>query len=393
MKTLKIPILLLGVLLLAACQSDDTDFGSLIYNEENIEVKDIQPNESPLEESERVPVGDNDYVENSDFDHVVYITYDGDGVTLTGETSRISYTVDGAHVVVRAQKSGMEYVLSGRTANGGLKIYSEKKYKLTLAGVDITNPKGAAINNQCGKSLYVVLGSGTVNRLEDGTSYDTPALEDEKGAFFSEGQMLFSGAGTLHVTGHYRNGIASDDYILFRPGNIINVTTDANNGVKANDGVDIRGGVLNIQTTGNGAKGINSEAYVNVSGGRTTIINAGESRIEGTDTTTCAAVKTDSTFTMTAGTLRLKATGAAGKGINAAMAVTVMGGTLDVVTLGAKVNGSPKGIKSDADITLGGGTIYVYSKAAVAVEAAGTLIVKEGYTVWHAGRHLFELSY
>lgn len=393
MKSLKILLLMLGALLLAACQSDDTDFGSLIYNEENIAVKDIQMDERPLDETESVPADDDDYVENSDFDHTVYINYDGGSVTLTGEISRINYIIDGAHVVIRALKSDMNYVLSGQTGNGGLKIYSEKKYRLTLAGVEITNTSGAAINNQCGKSLYVVIESGTVNRLEDAPTYNTPAAEDEKGTFFSEGQMLFSGAGTLHVVGHHRDGIASDDYILFRPGNVISVTTDVNNGVKANDGVTIRGGVLNIRTTGNGAKGINSEAFVNVDGGRTTIINEGVSRIEGTDTTTCAAVKADSTFTMTAGTLRLKATGAAGKGINATMGIAVAGGMLDVVALGPKVNGSPKGIKCDADITFSGGTTYAFSRAAIAVEAGGRLTVEEGYAVYHAGRHLFELAY
>ena len=238
-----------------------------------------------------------------------------------------------------------------------------------------------------------MLEAGTTNLLTDGTAYNTPAWEDEKGALFSEGQIVFSGAGTLNVEGNCRHGIASDDYIVFRPGSKFHVTSSAGHAIKANDGIAIRGSVLNVEATRNAGKGINSEGFVEVTGGRTTIITTGDGIVEGNDTSSCAAVKCDSTFTMTAGQLYMKSTGMGGKGINATQSIRISGGTVKAVTLGAKDIGSPKAIKSDEDIVISGGNIYSYSASAKPLDAAGTLTVSPGWTTYSSGERLVVIAY
>lgn len=366
----------MAVLALTSCVSDDTDFSDIIDATPTYELRDISFDYTALsEDEETVPSDDNDYHENSSFSRTVYIAFADGSATVTTTASGIKYTTDGAHVTVTTTKSGVHYILSGSTTDGGLKIYSEKKFKLTLSGVSITNPTGAAINNQCGKSMYIVLADSSTNSLTDGTAYDTTAGEDEKGTLFSEGQMIFSGSGTLNVTGNCRNGIASDDYIVFRPGNVINVTCPARNCVKANDGVTIRGGVLNLEATGDGGKAINSEANVTVGGGRLTAIVSGATLVSGADTTGVAAVKSDSSVVVSGGTIAIKCTGEGGKGINANGNITMSGGSLTVETFGAKTLSSPKGIKADGWIAFSGGDTYVYSANSTPVDTSGGLTI------------------
>jgi hypothetical protein len=388
---------------LAACESDDTDFSSLTSDRweddgsgsggEVVAVKDFDIDTTPLAESETFSADDNDYVENATFSYQVVVNFDGTTATLSGDVDRVDVSQTGAHVVITSTMKEVEYVLTGTSTNGSLKIYSDYKYKLTLNGVQLTNPTGAAINNQCGKTLYVVVADGTNNMLQDGTTYTMTGEEDQRGTLFSEGQMIFSGKGMLSIYANAKNGIASDDYIRFRPGTNIYVNSTVNNGVKAKDGIYIAGGVLNIEVSGDGAKGLNCDMGIDVAGGRTTVITSGKSVIEANDTSSCAAVKCDSTLTITGGTLNLKSTGEGDKGINSKRDVIVKGGEINVVALGEKLNSSPKGIKADENISISGGYIYSYSAASSPIEAKGTLTVAPGYATYNPGERLWEVYY
>ena len=71
----------------------------------------------------------------------------------------------------------------------------------------------------------------TENYLADASSYSTVTGEDEKGCFFSEGQLIFSGTGALTVTGNYKHGICSDDYVRLRSGSNITVASAVKDGI------------------------------------------------------------------------------------------------------------------------------------------------------------------
>ena len=88
----------------------------------------------------------------------VDIDFNDGSATVTGDRNNV-VTTNGAHVTVdlnRDTRNTYVLTLSGTTENGSLKIYGQKELTLRLNNANITNPNGAAINNQCHKALYVV---------------------------------------------------------------------------------------------------------------------------------------------------------------------------------------------------------------------------------------------
>ena len=397
--------------LLLSCSTDEDPWGEWIEDITNggtwtggtgsttaagdVATFDIELNTSSLTETETVPTDDNDYVEQSSFSKFVEIVFSGNNASFTGDVDGVSITVSGADVVVNSTTDAVAYTLKGTTTDGSLKIYSDKKFKLELSGVSITNPTAAAINIQSKKRVFVVLADGTENNLTDGSTYtDTTDGEDMKACLFSEGQLIFSGSGTLNVEGNCKAGIRSDDYIVVRPGVNIYVKTTAGNGIKANDYLDIRGGVINVEATAAGAKALSSDGYVTVSGGRTTAITTGNATLDSdsNELTGSTALKADSTLTVTGGELYLKSTGNGGKGISTDMQTYIQGGTVAVITTGKtftynRDDTKAKGIKADGDIVVTGGSLKVRASGgdgSEGIESKAVMTIEGGTTEVYA---------
>ena len=389
-------------LTLVSCEKDDTDFSDIIA-EYQAKPAEVELDFSALSEAPDVPVTDendsayNDYVENSPWNKVIYIDFNGESVAVTGSVAGVMVQAEGAHVTVVNMSGPVKFVLSGATSNGSVKFYGDKRFQILLNGVDITNPTGAAINNQGSKSLYVVLAEGSVNTLHDGSTYVMVDDEDQKAALFSEGQIIFSGTGILNAYAVGRAGIRSDDYIRIRPGVKIYVNSTALDGIRANDGIIIDGGVINVETSGNGAKGLRSEGPMTVNGGRITAISRGDTRItteEGIiDTTACAAMACDTLLTVNNGTLRLKATGDGGKGLNAKQDVDFKGGVLVAVAEGSKTVKKPKGVKIDGNFSISNGYFYCYSRRSDPLEVEGVTSVAAGYKTYQKAPRVLLIEY
>ena len=418
-KVLYFPMLLASFTLVQGCSSDDIqdDFtgnrnssytsgtGTTSTTTSDVATFDVAVNLESLAETETVPADDNDYVENTTFTKWVSIAYNGSDVSLGGDIddSTIKVTVSGADVTVESTTDEfVAYSISGTTSDGSLKINSNKKFQLELAGVSITNPTGAAINIQSSKRVFVVLADGTTNTLTDGSAYsDYTSGEDLKGCFFSEGQLIFSGKGQLNVyanctsaikkdgTSVTASAIRSDDYVVIRPHANIYVKASAGNGIKGNDALYIYGGVVNVEASAKGVKGIASDGNILISGGRTTAIVTGASVYDSSenDISGSACVKADSVFTITGGELYVKNTGQGGKGISVDMAANFEGGTVGVVTTGStyKYNNSldskAKGIKADGAIAISGGAMKVRSvggDGSEGIESKSTLTISGG---------------
>ena len=325
-------------------------------------------NKNAISESVKVDSEDDDYIENTTFAKTITITFSTSGAaTVSGDDEGI-VSINGNDVIATNNGSNViKYVLTGETKDGFFKLYSSKKQAIVLNGVSITNPDGAAINNQSKKRTFIVLNDGSKNYLTDGTNYnDATESEDMKGCFFSEGQLIFSGKGYLEVDANCKAGIRSDDYVRTMPGANIYVDASSGNGIRGNDAVIVTGGVLNVNVSGTADKGISTDGEVRIDGGRTTIMTSGgyEYDSDDKDYAACSGVKADSIININGGELNIKSTGTGGKGLNCDDKININDGVVRIITTGkrqkdSKGSVSPKGIKADGNITVNGGQTQV----------------------------------
>lgn len=362
-----------------------------VSSDGDVQTFSVAFNKNAIAESLTVDSEDDDYIENTTFEKTITITYSTSGnATVSGDDDGI-VKISGNDVIVNNETGKIvKYILTGETSDGFFKLYSTKKQAIVLNGVNITNPDGAAINNQSKKRTFIVLNDGSKNYLTDGTKYaDATDSEDMKACFFSEGQLIFSGSGYLEVDANCKAGIRSDDYVRTLPKTNIFVDASSGNGIRGNDAVIVTGGVINVNVTGTADKGISTDGEVRIDGGRTTIMTSGgyEYDEDDKDYSACSGIKADSVVNINGGELNIKSTGIGGKGINSDNKININDGVIRIITTGkrqkdSKGSVSPKGIKADGNITVNGGQTQIRLEGTgdgtEALESKGEIHIEAG---------------
>ena len=328
---------------------------------------------------------DNDSIfwEANEWKNEVTINYSDTGTTVTKSNENIVYYQEGAHVVLDLLTNSVKSVkitIQGRSSDGSLKIYGEKKTLLVMNGVDLTSSKGPAINNQCKKRLFVQINEGTTNKLTDSSKYSDDIWyhpqsnaedEDRKGTLFSEGNLIISGKGSLLVEGNKKNGIATDNYYYQRHGSTVVINSAASNGIKVKGsnglGIVIAGGLIYANAASTAGKCLSSDLDVAIFGGKLELNTSGGSEYDAdeNDTSSPSCIKADGNITISGGEIICKSIGSGGKGLSADGTLYVTGGSITISTSGEKyeyssdLTSSPKGIKIDGDITIDGGDITI----------------------------------
>ena len=298
-----------------------------------------------------------DYIENFSVKNTVTFTWSGNDVTWSGNVpSGVSITKDKGHVTVESSKGKMRYRLQGTTDDGSFNIADmnndetddlNKKFILELYGVDITNPSGPAINIQSGKTVLVNLPISKVNTLKDGEIYAQVDGESRKGTFFSEGQLIFSGPGTLNVTSLGGHGICSDDYIRLRY-NVgeINITA-VKDGINTKDYFLMYGGTVKINSSGDGI-GVRRGGF-ELYGGSVDITCVDDGIVSDYINPDTAFVK------IGGGRLNITTTGAKGHAVTTTGRLMVSKGTVTASTQGA----ASKGFNAGGDISVADSYVYL----------------------------------
>ena len=247
--------------------------------------------------------------------------------------------------------------------------------------------------------------SGT-NSLADGSSasYTATGEEDLKAVFFSEGQLIFSGSGSLTVTANNAQGnagITSDDYVRVMGTPSIKVTagSGAGHGLRGKDAVAIDGGTLEVSVSADMKKGIASDSLVVFNGGVTTVKVSGGTDYDSEDAEykASAGVKADQVFKMNDGTLTVTNSGQGGKGITGDAVAYFNGGTVNVTVTGSNYGSSSSGgggrpratassdssksakaIKFDGDIHFNGSTVSASASSHEAIESKAAMNSTDG---------------
>ena len=333
------------------------------------------PENTPDSDTTVTPIyslDENDFVENQTWNSTVSIIWDGASATVNGAVEGVSVEEENGYVVVTSTAKHVEYSLSG-SGTGQFKVYSDYKFRLNLEDLVLTCSNGPAINNQCTKTCYTVV-SG-MNVLKDGSTY-ADSDESQKAAFFSEGQLVFSGTGSLTVTGAYKHALASDDYICVREGEM-NLTASVSDGMHANDGIFIAGGTITINAAGDGIQCDTSTIVI--TDGVVNIVSAGDK-----------GILAYGNIYVYGGTVTVNSTG---KGIKTKSDLEVQGGTITVIAGGTSSSryappggggGRPgessgvEGIEAKGKIKFPGG--FVYAQASDdAINSGGDMVVRGGY--------------
>lgn len=262
----------------------------------------------------------------------------------------VAISLNGAGVTVNSSyiDDEVEFELSGASSNGYFKYYGDKKFKTTLKGLTLSNPNGPVINSQSGKKGTIKSQNGYTNTLSDGSDYAV-STEDQKGCIFSEGQLIFSGKGTLNVLSNYKHAIVSDDYVSFENGSV-NVLSSVGDAVHAKDSILVLSGnisltcsgdgldcdgpitiregengipVLSINSDGDGAKGIKTAMDFLMTNGNVDITLTGNKKVADGKTTNVIGVKADGNITITGGTLTIVNTCPGGKYLSADGTITI----------------------------------------------------------------------
>lgn len=251
-------------------------------------------------------------------DNLVSIAYSGTSATVTVAGNVAQYvtpTISGAHVTIAQSNTAdvdddeITYQLSGTTTDGSLTMSGSYKCTVSLAGVTLANPSGAAINITNSKRIQLSAKKGTENTLTDGSG-------SQKACVYSKGQLQLQGNGTLNVAGNYKHAIKSASYISIK--NLtLNITSAVSDGINCEEYLQMKSGTVTI--SGVGDDGIQCDLGGTTSTGETTDHDdedSGNIYIEGgtltvtADATAAKCVKSEGSITVSAGTVKLNANGA-----------------------------------------------------------------------------------
>ncbi|SDR97121.1 protein of unknown function [Polaribacter sp. KT25b] len=363
-------LLFLIIAIFTGCSSDENEESLVVSLSEDVVITDTNTSGTAEGDTDNTGADEGDLVENATFANTIQIVFSNTSATITNPVpDNVVITQDGAEVTINSTISEVAYEISGTTSDGMLKIYSDKKLKLSLKDLSITNADGPAINIQTSKTIFVVL-EGT-NNLTDASSYSNiPDDEDAKAAFFSEGQLVFSGTGALNVKGNYKHGIASDDYIRVISGTItVSADTD---GIHTNDYIIVDGGTLNLTADSDGMDC--EEGYIIINDGTFTI-NTGDDGIaasydideedEPDDTIT-------PNVTINGGTFEINSS--AGEGIESKAIMTINDGTINI-------NAYDDSINANGILYINGGNIYAYTTLNDAIDSNAGITITGGTTI------------
>jgi len=366
------------------------------------------------EDDEEVVIDDDfkTYTKDTTFVNAVLIEFLTEGISITNpyEDDGVTITETNGNVVVTSTNTTTEfnYVLSGQTKSGSVKIYSDLKFGLGFNGIDITSTDGPAINIQSGKKVTITQVGGTSNRLIDSGTYTPYGDEDMKGTFFSEGQLNFEGSGSLTVYGMYKHAIVCDDYIRVKSGTII-VKTAVSDGIHAKDYFRMDGGTVEIKASSDGIDC--DKGYIRIDGGNITIKSADDGIVasyEDADTSIesyitiqnatiditttgqkAMGIKSDlSSVTVNSGTITINVKGVASKAFKTAGDMIFNGGNITLTTSGSAFYdtsdsdiSSAAGVKCDGNMTISGSTVMNITSSG----AGGKGISVDGDFVMDAG--------
>jgi len=222
-----VSILLIGVLLLSGCGSneskeqsteDNNTESSTIHREEVFSNRDFKT----------------EYEENC-----AYIQLSGTSATCESNAVEIK----GSTITIKDEGT---YVITGTLDDGMVIIDSDDtdKTQIVLNGVNINSQNSAAIYIKQSDKVFITLQEGTKNILSNSGSFESIDENEIDGVIFSKDDLTLNGAGILEIKSPGGHGIVSKDDLIVTGGKY--VLDVVSHGLSANDMLAIADGEFNI---------------------------------------------------------------------------------------------------------------------------------------------------
>ena len=182
---------------------------------------------------------------------VVQLTWSRKGVRMQpSQVEGLDVDIRGGHIDIHNCDTTRElrFVLSGQSTDGGITYHGKYRTTFTLAGLELQNTDGCAMDIKCGKRVAIKLKSGTHNVLTD--SPDTL----HRAVIYCKGHLELSGHGALTLNARGGHGVSTKEYIMLKQslGTLtVNATGDGCKGIRTAADFLMHGGNVRVITTGN----------------------------------------------------------------------------------------------------------------------------------------------
>lgn len=295
-------------------------------------------------------------------------------------SSAASVSIDPTQFV-QTITAGGSYTISGNI-NGSILVDApeEDDVEIVLNNATITSTNNSPIYCKSANELKIKLtGTNTINDNRPQLDENNEDVNQGKGAIYSKCDLKFTSSGSLTVNATYNNGIHSTDDIKLKSTGSINVTA-INHAIKGNDSVTVESGTLSLiakigsgmktESTSISSKG-NQKGTISITGGNITI----NSREDGIEAAYDVDIENSPTINITTSkysqySVNATSTSSTVSGINNTVLYAGPGGGGWPGGPGGgpggfdegntdKADYSAKGIKSDNEIFIKGGTITV----------------------------------
>ena len=345
----------------------------------------------------------------------VFITYNGNSVTVDNPFDNVSVHADDAEVTVISEegKKGIVYYLSGSSTNGSFNFTPDKGYTLVMDNLSLTCETSPIVLNKGlddesyaatiylkGKSSLTDSESNNLkstlysksklkfNDLDNGQliikGQKQHAINSSKRVEIYSGEVKIDGSkgdginadglemygGSLSISETASDGVDCSELIHIEGGTLdLNVAADDSKGLKCDSVIEITGGKVNAEVSGKGSKAVKAKGKVTVSGGELIAELSAKEPFAGTnnDYGYNAAIACDGDIEIAQeGKVKVTGAGIAAKGFNADANVIFNGGETSINLTGKQYNETANrdtvsctGIKCDGKFTLTDGKVEI----------------------------------
>lgn len=336
-----------------------------VYQGSDVSVRVVNPDSKMKFGNGKITFDNKEYettkVDSIVLNHYVSVVFDGDKVTVSNPFDSVDVKVDGTTVEINSEFVGREikYKFSGKSSNGNVIFSSLYKSEFEFNGLDLTS-KGV------NPPIYVLTKKNTDVRLIGENSLKNSDKDTVGATMRGRGQFEFKGNGSLNVTSVVGHGIQSSDYVEVKNGKItINAASD---GIHVNDYYLQSGGDVTVNSNADGVDV--GEGYAEINGGSLTVkSDAVDAR--GIRCTFEEGKENNASININGGKVDIQLSGDGARGLKADSTVKVDGGDVLIVLSGKAYDDGlefnyPCGIKADKTITVESGNVVVICQSTAA---------------------------